>query len=83
MHDFDQIRSGFAEYISTPAAIAVLIKLSAQHCQLKETVLKTLPLNFRVRACMGPGIPLRARKPLARDISLPPGGEISALPALS
>ena len=53
------------------------------HCQLKETVLKTLPLNVRFRACMGPCIPLRARKPLARDISLPPGGEISALPTLS
>jgi 2-methylcitrate dehydratase len=68
---------------TTQGAYAVAAGVAKGHCQLKETVLKTLPLNVRFRACMGPGIPFRARKPLARDTSLPPEREIAALSALS
>jgi hypothetical protein len=53
------------------------------HCQLKETALKTIPLSLRFLACMGPCIPLLAKKVLVRALSLPPGAEISALLALS
>jgi len=54
-----------------------------RHCQLKETALKTIPLNLRFLACMGPCIPLLAKKVLVRALSLPPGAEISALLVLS
>lgn len=64
-------------------AHAVPVMASQGHCQLKETVLKTLPLNARFRTCMELSIPLRTRKSLAGDMSLLPGGEISALPVSS
>ena len=31
------------------------------HCQLKEMVLKTLPLTVRFRTCLGSRIPLRTK----------------------
>jgi hypothetical protein len=54
-----------------------------RHCQLKETVLKTIPLSLGFLTCMRPCIPLLAKKVLVRVLSLPPGAEISALLALS
>src|SRR5712691_8853994 len=67
----------------TESVYTLFLVASVGHCQLKETVLKMLPLNVRFRACMGPCLPLRTKKFLVCDISLPPRAEISALPALS